>query len=1178
MSYQLKKVLASALVAFVGMFVAGTLAMAQTKTISGTVVDDFGEPLIGASVTVEGDTTVGAITDIDGNYAITVPAGAQALRFSFIGQEDVVENIGGRSVINVTLAAANNVLNATVVTAMGIKKEEKSLSYNVQQAKIESVSPVGSFVNSLNGKVAGISISQSSTGVGGSSRIVMRGSKSINNNNNALYVIDGIPMQSLQDRTAFDSYGGAGTTGDVLGTLNQDDIESVSVLSGPSAAALYGASAANGVIIITTKKGGKDKLSIDYTNNTTFSRAYVMPEFQNTYGASSPGSYYSWGEKLSEPSKYNPRDYFQTGFNEVNSLAVSTGNDRSQTYVSGSVANARGIVHNNNVNRYNITVRNTTDIVKDILTMDLNFTYGRVFEQNMIAQGEYGNPIVPVYLFPAGDDFSKLQVYERYDNGRGLKTQYWPYDFVMSMQNPYWITEHQKWQNNKNRYMGSAQLSYKPFKWLTLSARAKFDRTDQTRENKFDAGTNTLFTEGSVHGSYRNDKTFTEQKFGEVLATVNKYFGDNIVNISGVVGANIDDILSRQDFLNAPLMTVNNKFDLSNMDMANAKTTSFSDGFHVQNQSVFANAQVGYRSSIYLDMTFRADWNSSLWTAGAITYPTVGLSAIITELIPGMKGRFLPYWKIRGSYSEVGNSPDPALYLLDPRSDQNSGIVTRSTQRENTALQPERTKSWEVGTNIHFFDSKLQIDATYYNANTYNQFYKPRLSATSTNSYIWLNGGQVNNWGVEMSLRFDNSHGKFNYGTYLTWTWNQNKIIDLKFTDPATGEVHDGNGMPMGSFSGVNTFLYEGGTLGDIYVSTIKTDEKGYYQLTSGGMIQADYDEKDYIYAGTTDAKHRLSWGGHIGYGGLTANFLFTARLGGVVVSRTQAVMDYFGVSKDSAVARESGYMEFNGMKTSDFESYYKTIGSGPSTSGVMSQYVYSATNVRLAEVSLGYDFPVTKWGWKWLQGLNLSVVGNNLAMLYLKAPFDPEMTASMGTYNQGLDYFMQPSTRSLGFSVKVKFGGSTASAPKAEAPVKVEPYVPAQPQVIEKVVEKVVEKEVVKEVKVPASTLEGVYTDDLFFVIGKDEIRPDEAFKLGQIAQILKDNPDARIEIIGSADSATGSAGTNTSLSLSRAQAVVNKLTQAGISSSRISYKAAVDSKPGKGADANRVAICIVK
>ena len=1172
MRFQLKKVLTGALAAALGLFITGGAALAQNRTITGTVTDDYGEPLIGASVVVEGDSTTGAITDLDGHYSITVPASAEALRFSYIGQKDAVEQIGGRSVINVTLASDNIALNATVVTAMGIRKEEKSLSYNVQQPKLETVSPVGSFVNGLNGKVAGVSINQSSTGVGGTSRIVMRGSKSISNNNNALYVIDGIPMQSLRGSNPEGTYAGAGQTGDVLGTLNQDDIESISVLSGPSAAALYGAHAANGVIIITTKKGQKDRLDIDYSNSTIFSRAYVMPEFQNTYGPSSPGSYYSWGAKLDTPSSYNPRDFFQTGVNEINSFALSTGTERSQTYVSAAVANARGIIHNNNVGRYNLTFRNTTDLVKDVLTLDINATYGRVNEQNMIAQGEYGNPVVPVYLFPAGDDFSKVQVYERYDAGRNFKTQYWPYDFIQSMQNPYWITEHQKWQNGKTRLMGSIQLSWKPFKWLTLSARGKYDRTDERREQKFDASTNTLFTEGSKHGLYSLNNQYTEQKFGEVLATFNKYFGDNVLNLTGVVGANIDDIRFESNFAGGPLATLNNMFNLNNVDLANSHANYGSTGWPYQNQSVFANAQLGWRSKVYLDATYRVDWTSTLWTAGGITYPTVGLSGIVTELFPFMKSNFFPYWKVRASYSEVGNAPEPSDFPLDPRARLVMGRVVTLNRRINTDLDPERTKSFELGTNIHFFDSKLQIDATWYRSDTYNQFYTARLSSTSTNNEMLLNGGRVNNQGVEVSARFDDEKGKWKYGTFLTWSWNRNKIMDLSFVDPLDGQVYGRDGISVGGFGGVHNVLYEGGSLGDVYVTTIATDEHGFYKLNADGMIVADYDEKDMIYAGSTDAKHRLSWGGHLSWNGLTASFLFTARLGGVVLSKTQAVMDYYGISQDTAVAREKGFLEFNGMKTNDIQGYYQVLGRD---NGVMSQYVYDATNVRLAEVSLGYDFPCKNWGW--VKGLNLSVVGNNLAMLFLKAPFDPEMTSSAGTYNQGIDYFMQPSTRSLGFAVKVHFGGSTASkAAPASAPV----YVPSEPKVVEKIVEKVVEKEVVKEVvkevKVPAVSS---YNDDLYFIIGKAEIRPEEALKLGRIVQVLTENPDAKITVTGYADSGTGNDRINSVLSARRAAKVVDMLVEAGIDRSRISSgSVAGDRDASKSPESNRVAVCIVK
>ncbi|MDE5955191.1 MAG: TonB-dependent receptor plug domain-containing protein, partial [Bacteroidales bacterium] len=335
------------------------------------------------------------------------------------------------------------VLDATVVTAMGISKAEKSLSYNVQETKLENVTPVGSFVNSLNGKVAGVTINSSSTGIGGASRVVMRGTKSLSGNNNALYVIDGIPMPSLSGEQPEGVYAGAGQTGDGLAAVNPDDIESISVLSGPSAAALYGSSAANGVVIITTKKGTKDRVSLSYTNTTDFSRAYIMPSFQNTYGQTESGSYQSWGEKLATPSSYSPRNFFQTGINESNSISVSSGTERNQIYASLAATNARGIIHNNNMDRYNFNVRNTSNFLKNKLTLDVSASYSIIKEKNMTAQGQYMNPVLPVYLFPAGADFERIKIYERYNAESGLKTQYWPYGNDFAMQNPYWITENQ---------------------------------------------------------------------------------------------------------------------------------------------------------------------------------------------------------------------------------------------------------------------------------------------------------------------------------------------------------------------------------------------------------------------------------------------------------------------------------------------------------------------------------------------------------------------------------------------------------------------------------------------------------------------------------------------------------------------------------------------------------------
>ena len=1016
----LKKGLAKVFAAFAGLLLFAGVGYAQGgTTITGTVTDESGEPLIGASVFVEGNSSIGIITDLDGNYSLTVPADARALVFSFIGMDDLLEPINGRTVINARLSAAYTALEATVVTAMGITKAEKSLSYNVQEMKLENVTPNGSFVNSLNGKVAGVTINTSSTGVGGGSRVVMRGTKSLSNNNNALYVVDGIPMPDLSGEQPEGVFAGAGQTGDGLGSINPDDIESISVLSGPSAAALYGSAAANGVVIITTKKGSKDQLSINYSNTTEFSRAYIMPSFQNKYGQSELGSYQSWGDALPTASSYNPRNFFQTGVSESNSVSVSSGNERNQLYVSLAATNAEGIIRNNNVDRYNFNIRNTTNFLGDKLTLDVSATYSNIKEQNMTAQGQYMNPVLPVYLFPAGGDWESVKIFERYDAERGVKTQYWPFGNDFSMQNPYWITESQRYNNDKNRFMGTVQLSYKPLKWLTLSARGKVDRNTEVHEKRFNAGTLQLFA--SKYGYYSKMNNETNQKFGEIIASVNKYFGDNIINVTATAGANIEDIQYETDFTGGNLSAVANVFTFGNIDRTQSTTELSQSGWHKQKQAIFANVQVGYRSMVYLDMTARNDWSSSLAYSDykSVFYPTIGLSGIMTEMIPSIKSDVFPYWKIRLSYSEVGN--DPEQFLTYPTYSILGGVYTTKTRMENTDLQPERTKSYEIGTNIHFFKSKLQIDATWYKSSTFNQFFEPSMSATSNWTSVIINGGQVDNTGVELSARFGDDFGvkDFHWDTYMTYSHNKNKIVSLldDWYVEKTGETISLKRLDVGGFGGVKNILYEGGSMGDIYVTTLATDERGYLQQTSTGNVIADYSDEGLIYAGDTAPKHLLSWGNNFSYNGFNLGFMFTARLGGVVASKTQAVMDYYGISQATADARDRGYVLINGMKSPNVKEYYQVLGA---QDGVMSQYIYDATNVRLGEVSLGYDFPVRNWC-NWLKGLNFSLVGHNLLMLYKKAPFDPEMTSSTGTYNQGIDYFMQPSLRSFGFSVKVK-------------------------------------------------------------------------------------------------------------------------------------------------------------
>ena len=988
---------------------------AQKIEISGTVTDQQGAPVIGVTVLVEGagDIPIGTTTDVNGVYTIAVPEGATALKFSYIGMNDVVEQINSRTVIDVQMTDSTTVLNEVVVTALGIKKEQKSLSYNVQSVMPEGFDPSGSFVNSLSGKVAGVTINSSSVGVGGSSRVVMRGTKSLTGNNNALYVIDGIPMPNLTSEQPSGVYEGAGQTGDGLASINPDDIESISVLSGPSAAALYGSSAANGVVMITTKKGTQDKLSVSYSNNTTFSRAYIMPSFQNTYGPTEEGSYQSWGEKLATPSSYDPRNFFRTGYNETNSVSLSTGNSRNQTYFSAASTNAGGIIHGNDYDRYNFTVRNTANFLDEKMTLDLNFMYSDIKEQNMIAQGQYMNPIVPVYLFPAGDDFSRLEVYERYDASRNMKVQYWPYESDLTMQNPYWITERDKFINHKDRFMTSAQLKYDIAKWINISGRVKLDKSVETHEKKFAASTLDLFA--SKYGYYSKNDITTRQIYAEALLNINKYFCDDKLSLTATLGTSLEDVNYAQDMYGGKLASVANLYTYGNVNQSTAESSQ--SGYHKQKQAIFLNAQLGYRSMVYLDVTGRNDWTSTL--SGSDTrsffYPTVGLSGIVTEIL-GMNSKVLPYWKVRVSYSEVGNEPEP--FLTIPTYELASGTPVTQTRMPNTNLEPERTKSWEVGTNLYLFDSRLKIDATYYYSKTYNQFFEPALSSSSGYSSVILNSGRVDNEGVELSARYTDDYGPVRWSTYFTYSTNRNEIVELltSWKNPNTGEIVSLDEMEVGGTGGVKNILKKGGSMGDIYVTSLRTDEHGaIYVHPTDQTVVADY--TNYIYAGDTAPRHNMSWGNDLSWKGFNLNFLFTARLGGVVVSQTQAVMDYYGISQATADARDRGGALVNG-KLIPAKEFYQTIGGG---TGVMSQYVYDATNVRLSELTFGYDFPVQKWC-KWIKGLNVSFVGRNLWMLYKKAPFDPELTANTGTYNQGIDYFMQPSTRTLGFSVKVKF------------------------------------------------------------------------------------------------------------------------------------------------------------
>ena len=1125
-------------------------AQQKVRTVSGRITDDAGEPLIGAGVFVDGQPSIGTITDADGFYSLEVPSGAAALRVSYIGMQDAVTPLDGQQSVNVTLRENANILDGVVVTALGIRKEAKALSYNVQEIKSAELTTVkdANFMNTLAGKVAGVQINSSSAGIGGGVKVVMRGAKSISNNNNALYVIDGIPMPSLQTGQPQDYFSGMGQSGDGASMLNPEDIENISVLSGAAASALYGSEAQNGVILITTKKGEAGQLRVSYSNSTSFYSPFVTPEFQNTYGAA-PGEFKSWGNKLAVPSSYNPLDFFQTGYNTTNAVTVSSGNEKNQTFLSMAATNAEGIVPNNALNRYNFAIRNTTKLTEK-LRLDLAAMFMNIHEQNMVSEGQYMNPIVATYLLSPSYSLGTYQLFEMYDESRGFKTQYWPWgNQGLGLQNPYWTINRDNLVNTKNRFMINGGLTYEIIKGLSLSGRAKMDYTSGLYEKKYAASTDGVFAD--KFGFYQKNDETTRQIYADVMLNLDKRFGD--FTLVGAAGASFQDVNYKWFSVGGNLNSVANLFTLRNLNVSSIKPDE--SQYHDQVQSLFATAQLGWQSKLYLDVTGRMDWASALAGTGVsyVAYPSVGLTAILTDLIPGIKGNFLSFLKLRGSYSEVGNAPKRFIpfqsYPLE------SGTPATSTTYPNSDIKPERTNAWEVGLESHFWEDKINLNVSLYKTSTFNQLFNPALPSSSGYSSIYINGGQIDNKGIEVNLSVNQPIGRVMWNSTLTYSANRNKVVQLlKPTTLSNGIEISQDHLTLVDLGSVKTMITEGGSMGDLYVTSLQEDNRGYiyvdYQTNEVMKSSNAGPYKDgYIYAGNSQPKHNIGWRNSFSWNGLSLNFLISARLGGVGVSLTQGLMDAYGTSKVTADARDAGGVIVNGGMVPAVQKYYEFVGSG-----IGSMYVYDATNVRLQELSLGYDIPVNKWV-SWMQNLNVAFIGHNLLMFYCKAPYDPQLTASTATGFDGMDYFMLPSMRSLGFSAKVTFGGNSKKA-DVKAPAYVAPYV--EPKVVEKIVEKEVVKkvpvEVVKEVVVAPKG--NVYQEDINFVLGKADIRPDEAFKLGRIFQTLEAYPDAKITVTGYADTATGSAETNRRLSAQRVENVSKKLQEAGIPASRITVK----------------------
>lgn len=999
-------------------------ASADNSTVRGRVVDVSGEPLIGATIREKGGTR-GTVTDIEGNFILSVPDSA-VLQVSFVGYESIEVSVGGRKTLEIQLRENTVMLDNVIITALGLEKKEASLAYSIQKVKGEELTRMKevNMITALAGKAAGVQINKNSSGIGGSAKVSLRGIRSASGDNQPLYVIDGVPMLNIGTEQAYSAIGGTANAGnrdggDGISNLNPEDVESISILKGAPAAALYGSQAANGVILITTKKGNTaGQRNIYFSTGLTFDKAFSLPKMQNCYGVSDVVD--SWGEKAYLPISNELNDFFRTGLTSITSVSVNYGNEKIQTYFSYANTTGRGIVDKNQLTKHNINLRETAVMFNQRLKLDGNVNVMRQIVKNKpVSGGFYMNPLVGLYRFPRGEDLSYYKDnYEIYDPERKLGIQNWHTFTEDFEQNPYWIQNRIQSKETRMRSIISLSANLRINSWLTVQARGSVDYISDKMRQKFYASTAPALC--GANGRYIEMDYQETLIYGDVMAMGKRKWEDFTLDVA--IGGSINDKnvnSTRYDSKNASLKYAN-VFNLANIVMNGSASIDQKIDSRRQLQSVFGTAQVGYQDKVFLDLTARNDWASTLaYTShekSGFFYPSAGLSFLIDKWIQ------LPEWisfaKLRGTYSKVGN--DIPQFITNSVSHITAGGELQANDAAPfKEMEPEMTHSVEVGTEWRFFQSRLGFNLTYYRTNTHNQFFKLSALAGDMYAYRYVNAGDIQNRGWELTVDATPVlTPDFTWKTSLNFSSNRNKIKELH------EELKELVYGPSSFSSSYAMKLVKGGSIGDIYGKAFVRDAEGNIVYQTEGDhkgLPTVEGEGNTIKVGNANPRFIMGWNHTFSYKGFSLYFLLDWRYGGKILSQTQAEMDLYGVSQVTALARDRGYVILEGQQIDNVKGFYKNIVGG--RAGVTEYYMYDATNLRLREVSLNYTFP-KKWMQKTkvLKDLQLAFVARNLCFLYKKAPFDPDLVLSTGNDNQGIEVFGMPTTRSLGFTVKCEF------------------------------------------------------------------------------------------------------------------------------------------------------------
>lgn len=1002
------------------------IAAAQTTTIKGRVSSTTDQTaLVGATVS-NLMNKLATKTDKQGNFSISANAGDK-LKISLLGFKTIEIAVPATGDLQVTLETESQQMEEVVVTALGIKRQVRGLTYATQQLDGATVNNArdnsGNVLSSLTGKVAGAVVTTAATGPGASARVVLRGNKSITGNNNALIVVDGVPYDNSSAQQASGTTYNYGTS-DGAANINPDDIESINVLKGPSAAALYGSRAANGAILITTKQGRAGRYQIDYNGSASLDQVNLLSRFQNSYGRGNGGVTgtnvgESWGPQ-GRTYKNNVRDFFENAATFNNSVSTYGGTEKVQGYVSYTNNKIGGIIPGNDLKRNSLNLRVNTELIPKLKT-DVKLNYVNQQIDNRPRLGDMGIP-VEVYVMPRDMDKAELQDYETIDPVTGEpQRKYWSGSAVYD--NPYWSTNRTSVNEVRDRITAMGSATYQLTDWLNVMGRFSYDKYIDKTDGSFYAGTVSI---GDVRpgGKYfETHARYQERNFDLLFNGKNSI--SEAVKITYNVGASSLDrrYSSFQNMANG--LSIPNEFSLK---MATTPEFLLINGYQRRLNSIYGSAQLAFFDNIFLDMTARNDWTSTLKSPHSYFYPSIGVSAIFNEWLK------LPAWvsygKLRASYTQVGNDPDPYLLqqLYSFGLGAGKGFISRSPIKMIPELKPELTKSYETGLDMKFFANRLGFDLTLYKSNTINQLLTLGLPMASGYSRQYINAGNIENRGIEVQLTASPlKKENLEWQTTVNFAANTNKVIELhEKTKRATITENT---------KYASVVVNEGERYGDLYGYKWKVDgQTGKYVVDNSGLPVVEANQK----LGNFNPKALLGWSNSVRYKNFTVNALIDTRIGGEIVSGTSAYLAAFGVADYTADYRDGGLVldavdasgAANTKAITAQQLWTRVSQNGRDAWGEF--FTYDMTNVRLRELSVSYKFNLKNTAA--IKSAQLMLTGRNLFFFYrgkskldipgigkTDNPIDPEAALGAGNF-QGVEVGLPPTVRSFGLNVKLTF------------------------------------------------------------------------------------------------------------------------------------------------------------